>query len=392
MLLLTSLSVLAVNSLLSLIKFAFSSCFTIFVKTSVVNPCNMGINQAIKDKLLKIKESLSGIILEDQFKLRPDMAKAYNENQKNKYRSDVAWIISFLAEAIWARQPALFEEFISWLKTFLASEKVPLKDLKESLELLKNRINEACSDEENLLINPLMESAISVVLSEGQKISIPASDNHLTPVARKYMDYLFRGKRNDALSLIISEVEAGTTVREIYLDVFQPVQYEIGRLWQTNKISVAQEHFCTGATQLVMSQLYPYLFTGEKKDRKMVTTCVSGELHEIGARMVTDFFEMEGWDTYYLGANMPVEGVIKFLCEIKPQLLAISATMTFHVSAVEEMIRNIRSAPGIPSELKILVGGYPFKVADRLWEHVGADGFALDALEAVSLAEKLIAA
>ncbi|MEI7490723.1 MAG: cobalamin-dependent protein [Bacteroidota bacterium] len=352
----------------------------------------MGINQAIKEKLLSINETLPGIILEDHFKLRPDMARAYTEHQKKKFKSDISWIISFLAEAVWAGQAALFEEFISWLKTFLDSEKVPMEDLKESLELLKIRINEACSDDENHLINPLMESAVSMVLSEGNKISLPASDNHLTPVAGKYMDYLLHGKRNDALSLIISEFEAGTTVREIYLDVFQPVQYEIGRLWQTNKISVAQEHFCTGATQLVMSQLYPYLFTGEKKDRKMVTTCVSGELHEIGARMVTDFFEMEGWDTYYLGANMPVDGVIRFLCEIKPQLLAISATMTFHVSSVEEMIRNIRSAPGIPSELKILVGGYPFKVAERLWEQVGADGCALDALEAVSLAEKLIAA
>ncbi|MCX6283930.1 MAG: cobalamin-dependent protein, partial [Bacteroidetes bacterium] len=355
-------------------------------------PFSMGMNPAIREKLLKIKEILPGIILEDHFKLRPDMASEYSEHQKKNFKSDIAWIISFLAEAVWAGQPALFDEFISWLKTFLASVKVPMEDLRESIELLKYRINEACTDEDNKLINPLMESAISIILSQEQKISLPASDNHLTPLARTYLDCLLHGKRNDALSLIISEVEAGTTVREVYLDVFQPVQYEIGRLWQTNKISVAQEHFCTGATQLIMSQLYPYLFTGEKKNRKMVTACVSGELHEIGARMVTDFFEMEGWDTYYLGANMPVEGIIRFLSEMKPQLLAISATMTFHVSAVEEMIRNIRSAPGIPSELKIMVGGYPFIVAEGLWEHVGANGCALNALEAVSLAEKLIAA
>ena len=63
---------------------------------------------------------------------------------------------------------------------------------------------------------------------------------------------------------------------------------------------MAQEHYCTAATQLIMSQLYPYIFTTGKNGRVLVGTCVSGDLHEIGVRMVSDFFEMEGWDTFYL--------------------------------------------------------------------------------------------
>ena len=121
-------------------------------------------------------------------------------------------------------------------------------------------------------------------------------------------------------------------------------------------------------------------------------TCVAGELHEMGARMVTDFFEMEGWDTYYLGANMPIDGVIRFLRDVKPQCLAISATMTFHVSAVEEMITRIRLSPDVSPELKIMAGGYPFKIAEGLWKTVGADGYALNATEAVELADKLLIA
>lgn len=121
-------------------------------------------------------------------------------------------------------------------------------------------------------------------------------------------------------------------------------------------------------------------------------TCVPGELHEMGARMVTDFFEMDGWDTYYLGANMPTESVVKYIIDMKPQCLAISATMTFHVSAVKELIRLIRIAPDIPSDLKIMVGGYPFKVAEGLWKNIGADGYAQNATEAIELAEKLTAA
>ncbi|MBN1650055.1 MAG: cobalamin-dependent protein [Bacteroidales bacterium] len=349
-------------------------------------------NNALNEKLVDLKSSLPAMILADHFIMRPDMAERYTKHQKDNFQKDVAWILSFLSEAVWAKQPVLFEEFIAWLKTFLSSVRVPMKDVAESIELIQRRINEICTAEENDIINPILSKAIRIILSDEQIVSIPAMDNHLSPLAQEYLDNLLKGNRNSALNLVLDKVKTGSHVKEMYLEIFQPVQYEIGRLWQTNKISVAQEHYCTGATQLVMSQLYPYLFTGVRKERKMVTTCVSGELHEMGARMVTDFFEMQGWDTYYLGANMPIEGVINFLSETKPECLAISATMTFHVSAVEEMIRMIKSSPAVSADLKIIVGGYPFKVAGGLWKNIGADGYAPSAEEAVDLADKLTAA
>ena len=102
-------------------------------------------------------------------------------------------------------------------------------------------------------------------------------------------------------------IQHGTSVHDIYLHVFQRSQYEVGRLWQTNQISVGQEHLCTAATQLIMSQLYPLIFGTERKNRRIVAACVGGDLHEIGIRMVADFFEMDGWDTFYLGADVPTD-------------------------------------------------------------------------------------
>ena len=352
----------------------------------------METNNALNKKLLDLKSTLPSMILADYFELYPFLAEHITESQKEQFQKGIVWTLSFLAESVWAGQPILFEECILWAKTFLTSVKVPVQYVAGNLELIQKRINNMCTDEENEIINPILIKAVGILLSESQAVSIAAMDNNLSPLAQNYLDSLLKGKREMALSLILNEVKSGIPVKEMYVQVFQPVQYEIGRLWQTNKISVAQEHFCTGATQLVMSQLYPYIFTGEKKNRKMVTTCVPGELHEMGARMVTDFFEMNGWDTYYLGANMHIDSVVRYLTDVKPQCLAISATMTFHVSAVEELIRQIRLSPEVSSDLKIIVGGYPFKVAKGLWVSVGADGFAQNATEAIELAEKLIAA
>ena len=92
-------------------------------------------NNMLNQKLTGFKSSFPAKILADHFALRPDMALNYTEHQKEHFQKDVAWILSFLAEAVWAGQPALFEEFISWLKTFLTSVNVPTKAVAESLEL-----------------------------------------------------------------------------------------------------------------------------------------------------------------------------------------------------------------------------------------------------------------
>lgn len=203
-----------------------------------------------------------------------------------------------------------------------------------------------------------------------------------TALARGYLERLRRGDRSGAGELIMAAVEEGLTIREVYLDVFQPVLREVGRLWETNEMTVAEEHFCTAATQLVMSRLYPLLFRGERSSRRMVAACPGGALHEVGVRMVSDFFEMEGWSTYYLGANTPLDDIVATVRDRGADLLAVSATMDSDVEAVRRLVERVgelRETRG----LGVIVGGAPFREDPRLWREVGADGHGEDALAGV---------
>ena len=143
-------------------------------------------------------------------------------------------------------------------------------------------------------------------------------------------------------------------------------------------------------TQLIMSQLYGYIFDAEKTAGTLVSTCVAGDLHEIGVRMVTDFFEMAGWNTFYLGANMPTKSVLETVMQRKAHVLCISATISYHLGAVSELIQSVRAEPGCRS-VKILVGAYPFNVAPDLWQKMEADGCAPNAQDAIILANQLTA-
>lgn len=208
-------------------------------------------------------------------------------------------------------------------------------------------------------------------------------------LAKNYKDALLNVQRNEASRMILKAVEEGTDIKDIYIHVFESSQHEIGRLWQTNKITVAQEHFCTAATQMIMSQLYPYIFRTDKSGLRLVAACAAGEMHEIGVRMVADIFEMEGWDTYYLGANTPNESIIQTIIDLKPDIIAISASIHYNIVAVMDLIKLIRNTPDI-SNIKIMVGGRPFLLAPELWRKVGADGCPTNAIKALSLADELI--
>ncbi len=208
-------------------------------------------------------------------------------------------------------------------------------------------------------------------------------------LAEQYLRFLLAANRKDAASVVMKAVEDGVSVKDVYLRVFQPVLYEVGNLWQNNQVSVAQEHYCTAATQFAMSLLYPYIFSGKQTGHRFVGCCVGGELHEIGMRMVTDFFEMEGWDTYYMGANTPDEDVVQTIIDQKAGVVGISVTMTFHLHLVGRLILRIRSRPEC-RDVKILVGGYPFLTNHQLWRGVGAHAFATDAHQAVAVAGRLL--
>lgn len=212
----------------------------------------------------------------------------------------------------------------------------------------------------------------------------------LHTVYTDYLDALCRGDRRRALHTAQTALNDGVDIRDLYLEVFQPAMHEIGLMWERNQITVAQEHLATAITQSVMAHLYGHVFQRTPVGRTLIATCIGGELHELGIRMVADFFEMEGWDVYYLGANMPAEDVVRLAQEQQADLLAISVTLNSHVPHARRMIQVVRQS-SIGDQIKIMVGGQPINRALDLYEKLGADFTARDAREAVQLVMEVMA-
>ena len=345
--------------------------------------------QAAKVIREKQNELAEGIVAR-QYESQHAIWKPLGDPGRAKSVRDAGYHLTYLAESLTAADPALFSEYLAWVKVLFAGLKFSENVLPTTLEFTRMALDETLSPDLKTATFEYMDIAQTVYQNAPSTIaSFIESDNPLTDLSRRYIDSLLKGDRQSASQMVLESASQGVAIKDIYLHVFQRSQREIGRLWQTNQISVAQEHYCTAATQMVMSQLYPYIFASQRNGHRMVSTCVGGELHEIGARMVADFFEMDGWDTYFLGANTPIEGILRAVSERNAEVLAISVTMTFHIDKVSGLIAEVRRA-GLDARTKMMVGGYPFNIAPDLWRSVGADGYAQDARQAISIAEGLV--
>jgi methylmalonyl-CoA mutase cobalamin-binding domain/chain len=335
------------------------------------------------------RESLAEAILNNLYQRLPEHRSGTAETRAKSLR-DIRYHLEYLSQAIDTSSPALFIDYVSWAKVLFTgldfSPAILPQTLTSTRDVLRARLSEPMvAVAEEYLTAALEELATSPETAP----SFVTEEDPLAGLTQQYLDMVLEGKRHLASQLILNAVESGVSVKRVYLDVLQRAQREIGRLWQTNHISVAQEHYCTAVTQLIISQLYPNIFATERKGHRLVATCVAGELHELGMRMVADFFEMEGWDTFYLGANTPTSSVVQSVVEHNADVLGVSATIPFHVRDVEDLIAAVRTHEG-SRDVKILVGGYPFNVAPDLWKRVGADVYAQDAEQAIAAANQLI--
>lgn len=343
----------------------------------------------ISQYILDHQDELADTIVSRQYEQQPELEARYGDTGWEKSIQDTLYHLTYLAEAVRVARLNLFGDYMAWVRVTLEGYGVLIPDVRATLVHMQAVLCEALSADMCEIIEEYIQFGI-IQLDQTSTHQTPAIDRRAPhgALAARYLEMVLEGGRHQANQLIMDAVERGVPIKEIYLHVFQPVQYEIGRLWQTNRVSIAQEHYATAVTQLIMSRLYPYIFTTKKNGYTMVATCVGGELHEMGIRMVADFFEMAGWDTFYLGANTPASTIVGTLEQRGAHILAVSATMTKYVFKVEELIRAARASN--VGDIRILVGGYPFNISPDMAEQVGADGYAPNAEAALEIAGQLV--
>ncbi|MGM0613386.1 MAG: cobalamin B12-binding domain-containing protein [Bacteroidota bacterium] len=174
---------------------------------------------------------------------------------------------------------------------------------------------------------------------------------------KEFVKLLISGGRSRCSEYAHDYFKQANSVKALYEDVLKSSLYEIGKLWEYNKISVATEHLASAIVEAILNEFYHNIATKRKTEKTVILSCVEEEQHQIGVKMISDIFEMNGWNSYFLGANTPTKELIDYTKLVKPDLLAVSLSIYFHLPVLEEMLQKVREEfPGQP----VLVGGQAF--------------------------------
>ncbi|MBF0548416.1 MAG: cobalamin-dependent protein [Candidatus Riflebacteria bacterium] len=176
-------------------------------------------------------------------------------------------------------------------------------------------------------------------------------------IYNRYLANLLSGNKKECSKIVTDLLDRKVLIHNLYMHLFQKSMYEIGKLWENNRISVATEHMATSITEGLLNLVYPVIFSAEHLDKRIIISCVASEYHQLGGKMVADIFELNGWDAYFLGANTPSKELLKMIDEKKPDLLGLSMSLCSALLSLEETIKTVQSSI---SKLPIILGGQGF--------------------------------
>jgi methanogenic corrinoid protein MtbC1 len=184
------------------------------------------------------------------------------------------------------------------------------------------------------------------------------SENDLQYNHKNFLDLLLSGSHLKCSELVQRYLDDKITTNELYENIMKKALYDVGELWEFNKISVASEHLASAIVEAILNEQELKTGTKNKVNKTVIVTCVENEFHQIGLKMVGNVFEMSGWNVNFLGANTPTQDLISFTKKTNPDLIAISLCLYFNLPVLENLLQLLNKE--LP-DLKILIGGQAFR-------------------------------
>jgi methanogenic corrinoid protein MtbC1 len=347
-------------------------------------------NEFLATLLRRGSSAFAGFAASEMLESQPATAEGLGAELLAPWRAWLADRVEELAVAVSAGKPNLFAEQVRWATSLFAARSVPVQNIETALESLRSVLAKELPENTHSVVSEYLSSAVSAVKSAGSAETAELAGNtNEGKLAASYLLALLEGDRQKAISIIHDATSEGWNVVDLYLRVLAPAQREVGRMWLNDEINVAEEHFATATTKMVMSQLRAVGQALPPNGKTVVAAAVPDNQHDVGIQMVADIFEMHGWRTISLGANVPTSDLVQATETLQADLLLISAALSRHLDAARDTIRAIRQRDQT-KDMKVIVGGTAFNGVPDLAEQYGADAYAADATEALQLGNQLV--
>jgi 5-methyltetrahydrofolate--homocysteine methyltransferase len=208
----------------------------------------------------------------------------------------------------------------------------------------------------------------------------------LTPLKQAVID----GNAKKVLAIVEEALAEKIEPQSLLTHHMIPGMLAVGELMAEGEYFIPEVLRSAKAMNGALELVEPLLVGGDRETAgDVIIGSVKGDIHDIGKNLVAMLLKGNGFIVQDLGVDVPVEKFLEAAQAIDgPVIVGMSALITPVLDEMEAVIKAIGDA-GIRDRVKIMVGGAP--ITEEYAESIGADGMALDAAAAVTLAKKLLA-
>jgi methanogenic corrinoid protein MtbC1 len=304
-------------------------------------------------------------------------------------REDLTFHLEFLRPVLEFGLIQPMVDYLRWFSSVQRSRGAPSGYLIQSLGWLAQYFSEAMGTTDGEVVAAAIGAAQERFLKAGCDSMVAPRPPGVWPQAAAFEAALLAGKQREAMEIVNTCLDSGEGLVQFELHVIQPALYAIGEKWQSNQVSVAQEHMATAIVESVMTAALLRSPPPLTIDKRVLLACVEGNNHSIGLRMVADAFLLSGWDVQYLGANVPTRSLVQQVADWNPDLVGLSVCFPQQLGVVKRVIGGITECLG-QERPAVIVGGLVINRLNQLVDAVGADAWGNDAREAVDSASQIL--
>lgn len=193
----------------------------------------------------------------------------------------------------------------------------------------------------------------------------------------KLLNYLQDEDKEKSLELCMEALKSDEIeVVELYEGVLAPalnniilenIDDEDNLIWK--------EHVRSGIIRTIIENSFSFVLKdrikyNSIKGENVIVMCPRFEDHDIGARMVSDFFTIAGYNTTFIGANTPESTISKAIESIKPKYISMSITNYYNLVAAKKTIEWIKEKN---PKIVFLLGGHAFTSNSDSYKDIGGD-------------------
>jgi corrinoid protein of di/trimethylamine methyltransferase len=195
-----------------------------------------------------------------------------------------------------------------------------------------------------------------------------------------------KGRDKEIQAHVRQKLDEGISAKDLLNRGMLSVMEEIGERFKDGSVFIPEVLLSARAMNAALVVLQPHL-AGQASDAKarVLIGTVHGDLHDIGKNLVVTMFKGIGLEVKDLGINVPTEEFVRQVAEFKPDVVGLSALLTTTMPEMKRVIEALSRA-GLRNSVKVIVGGAP--VNQKFARSIGADGYAQDAGDAVSLVKQ----